>query len=227
MRKKIAVTLMVLALLFGAAGHAHATESLDLERKCSLTLTMQWEGEKLSGGSLTICRVGQAVFADGAWTFLPIPELEESGVSLDHLNDTQLPNQLRQLAQEKQIPAHSSPIQDGKAVFPDLTAGLYLVTQEDAGEGFSPISPFLISLPRWENEAYVYDLVAQPKVAPEPLPTEPSQPTEPTEPTEPPGPELPQTGMLNWPVPVMAAAGLTLFALGWYLRYGKKMRHER
>lgn len=28
---------------------------------------------------------------------------------------------------------------------------------------------------------------------------------------------LPQTGQLNWPVPVMAISGLILFAIGWYL----------
>lgn len=35
-------------------------------------------------------------------------------------------------------------------------------------------------------------------------------------------PKLPQTGQLNWPVPVMAAAGLTLFAVGWVLCFGRR-----
>jgi hypothetical protein len=48
-------------------------------------------------------------------------------------------------------------------------------------------------------------------------PTEPSQPTDPTEPSEPEVPEvpeLPETGLLWWPVPVMAMAGLVLVILG-------------
>lgn len=224
MRKRIALTLMALALVLGVAVRANATESPDLERKCSLTLKMEWEGEVLNGGSLTIFRVGLVDYVDGGWNFLPVPELEESGVSLDNLNDAQLPALLAQLVRETQIPGVSAPVQDGNAAFADLAAGLYLVTQEEPAEGFSPINPFLISLPRWENGAYVYDLSALPKVAPEPLPTEPSTPTEPSEPT---GPELPQTGMLNWPVPVMAAAGLTLFVIGWCLRHGKKIGYER
>jgi len=39
--------------------------------------------------------------------------------------------------------------------------------------------------------------------------------------------KLPQTGQLNWPVPLMACAGLALFALGWALCYaGKKEGYE-
>lgn len=35
-------------------------------------------------------------------------------------------------------------------------------------------------------------------------------------------PKLPQTGQLNWPVPVMIVTGLTLFAIGWMLCFGRK-----
>ncbi|MCD7821787.1 MAG: hypothetical protein LUG64_06230, partial [Clostridiales bacterium] len=35
--------------------------------------------------------------------------------------------------------------------------------------------------------------------------------------------KLPQTGQLNWPVPVLAVSGVVLFALGWGLsRSGRK-----
>lgn len=61
------------------------------------------------------------------------------------------------------------------------------------------------------------------------VPTEPSKPTEPTEPsteptTEPPTeptepePELPDTGLLWWPVPLMLAMGLVLVILGTIFR---------
>ena len=52
----------------------------------------------------------------------------------------------------------------------------------------------------------------------------PDVPEEPTEPTEPKEPELPQTGMLWWPVPLLAAFGLLLVAAGVILRRGS--RHE-
>lgn len=55
-------------------------------------------------------------------------------------------------------------------------------------------------------------------------PDEPTPPPEdiPDEPT-PTGPGLPQTGMLWWPVPVLACAGLFLFLIGW----GKRRHAER
>ena len=48
-------------------------------------------------------------------------------------------------------------------------------------------------------------------------PTDPTQPTDPTEPSEPDVPDvpdIPDTGLLWWPVPVMAMAGLVLILLG-------------
>lgn len=225
MIKKISIMLMAVLLLFSVTVSAHAIESPDLDRKGTLTLVMEWEGEKLNGGTLTIYRVGQIVLEDDAWKFILISELRERGISLEDMDDAQLAKQLNQLVKEKVLPGSTVPIRGGEAVFTNLEAGLYLVTQEEACEGFSPINPFLTSLPRWENGRYVYDLTAQPKVSLESLPTQPSESTEP-EPTEPAEPELPQTGQLNWPVPVMTMAGLSLFALGCYLCYGKKNSHE-
>lgn len=45
-------------------------------------------------------------------------------------------------------------------------------------------------------------------------PSEPSDPTEPTVPDEPDVPDLPETGLLWWPVPAMATAGLVLILMG-------------
>lgn len=49
-----------------------------------------------------------------------------------------------------------------------------------------------------------------------------TEPTDPTDPTEPEEPELPKTGMLWWPVPVMAALGLLLVAAGIRMRRGAR-----
>ena len=117
-----------------------------------------------------------------------------------------------------------APIADGKVSFSDLKAGLYLVWQDDAdaSDGYDAIHPFLISVPRWQNGAYAMHVEADPKV---PLETEP---TTPPPPPPPPPPELPQTGQLNWPVPVMAVTGMALFVVGWILCWrGKRMENEK
>lgn len=37
-------------------------------------------------------------------------------------------------------------------------------------------------------------------------------------------PKLPQTGQLNWPIPVLVILGLTMFTIGWNLRFGRTRR---
>lgn len=57
----------------------------------------------------------------------------------------------------------------------------------------------------------------------EPLSPSPAAPEEPETPAEPsPGTKLPQTGQLNWPVPVLTVLGLCLILAGWELRVGKQ-----
>ena len=54
-------------------------------------------------------------------------------------------------------------------------------------------------------------------------PVSPEKPDNPVSPANPDKPVLPQTGQLNWPVPVLACCGVLLFAVGWVLnRQGKK-----
>ena len=66
-------------------------------------------------------------------------------------------------------------------------------------------------------------VTAPPKpVAPEPVPTQDITP-----PDSPSVPHIPQTGQLNWPVPVLTVGGLTLFTLGWVLYSRKDKDHEK
>lgn len=71
-----------------------------------------------------------------------------------------------------------------------------------------------------ENGKYVYEVNAAGKFQPQP--DNPDKPDKPTTPQKPSEPTLPQTGQLNWPVPVLAALGLMVFSAGWVLRFWKK-----
>lgn len=59
-------------------------------------------------------------------------------------------------------------------------------------------------------------------------PDTPKTPGTPESPTPPnPGePPLIQTGQLNWPIPVLAGAGILLFAIGWFLVFVRGNRHD-
>ena len=228
---KRAMTILTLLLLaLNCMGiSAFAQEVPDLGREGELTITMDWGGEPLDGGSLTIYKVAEIAENDGNYDFALIQALGDSGIALDDLTDPDLADQLGELAREKGLTPVTAAVANGEAKFTDLELGLYVVTQGpgEATPGFAPIRSFLISVPQWQDGAYVYSLTADPKV---PLETEPVETTEPTEPKptepKPTEPSLPQTGQMNWPVPVLAVSGLVFLLMGYSLRFAKKDGRE-
>lgn len=214
MKKRILAALIAMLLLGSLTVHAH--EVPDLTRSGTMTFIMDWNGEPLTGGSLSMYRVGDIVEEDGNFGFICVAEI--GAVPLDDLDDPALAASLADAAKQAGLTAITAPVDQGKAVFTDVEPGLYVVVQEEAAEGFAALSPFLISMPKYENGQYVTDVTADPKVPLEPEPTEPTEPT----PTEPEDPKLPQTGQLNWPVPLLAVSGLVLFVVGCFLCFGRK-----
>lgn len=70
------------------------------------------------------------------------------------------------------------------------------------------------------------DVTPTPAPTPTPPPTVVPTPTPVVTPTPTPAPTLPQTGQLNWPIPLLAVAGLAVFAAGWILRFGQKKEKD-
>lgn len=224
MKKRIWSFLLMLAVLQLLMGVAFAAQPFpDLSQNGSITLTMNMEGEKLDGGRLNLYRVGDLVRnPDGSYAFQPVKGLEKVNIDHESLNNPDLAQSVLSAAAESKLEYHTTSIINGEAVFSGLPVGLYLVWQKeaDATPGYSAIQPFLISIPRMQDDGYVLDVVADPKVPLEPAPPE-------TPPPSPP-PRVPNTGQLNWPIPVMALAGTILFVFGWILWSGrKKTDYER
>lgn len=144
---------------------------------------------------------------------------------------------------------------EGVVTFTGLPVGVYLVVQTSPSSDYYSITSFLMYLPMTNEEGTAWEFaeMASPKlqrrsdggdggdggepqlppvVVPDPdVPLGPLEPVEPEEPGEElPDPEvplaqLPQTGMLQWPVPVLALAGLVLFSAGWMMdQKGRKAR---
>ena len=224
MKKRIITCLIVLLLVGSLTVSAH--EVPDLTQKGSIVFCMDWEGVPLNGGTLTMYRVGDIVEDDGDYSFAAVSGLKNPVP--DDLNDPALAASMVAAAENAGLEPITVSVENGEAVFTDVAPGLYVVIQKKAAEGFSPLSPFFISMPQFRDGRYEYDIAADPKVSPEPEPADPTKPTQP-KPTEPkpPVPSLPQTGQLNWPVPILAAAGFGLFLTGGILCSGrKKEKHE-
>ena len=230
MYNRILAMLLTLALVFAFAVNASASdipvEMPDLSGQGSLEFTMDVDGAPLDSGFLNLYYVAAVTqVEEDRYDFRLVDELADTGTKLDteDLYDGVQAEKLLD-ASKRVLPEYrTSFIADGSASFADLDAGLYLVWQadKDASDGYTAIHPFLISVPGLQNGVYSMDVEADPKV---PFETEP---TEPPPPPPPPPPHLPQTGQLNWPVPVMAIAGAVLSVLGWCLCLrGKKLENE-
>lgn len=212
MKRRIFSALRVFLLLCILAVTVCAAEVPDLERLGSIRIRMTHQGEAVGGGTLTLYQVARVHLENDAdYSFHYVGDYESCGGSLKDFSAATA-QALAAYATENQISGVTKRVgEDGRITFENLELGLYLLVQDTAAEGYNAAKPFLVSVPGSENDSFVYDVDASPKLELEQAPTEPSQPTEPSKPQD---PTLPQTGQNQWPVPVLTMLGLCLIVLG-------------
>ena len=225
MRRKMNALLVILVLVCAMALPVRAHEVPDADRRGSIAISMTYQGDPVPGGSLTLYRVADVVSDDGDYLFAYTSDFAGCTVPVTELDSAQLPRELADIAADRKLQGTSLKVDDGgRLVFSDLPIGLYLLVQEEAAPGFRKVNPFLVSVPQNEDGRYVYDVDTAPKNLPGPE-EEPTEPTEPA-PTGPGEPELPQTGQMNWPVPVLAVLGMLLVAAGFGLCTADKRKRD-
>ena len=244
-RKRLAAVLAALTLLVWCAAPAFALEVVDLSRTGSIKVSLydSETSEAVGGGTLTLYRVAKVQKDNANLSFVYTNGFEDCGVELGDLSEGELAGRL---AEKIAATAESTTVEIsdlGAAEFGDLEVGLYLVVQTTAAENYNVINPFLVSVPIQENGSYVYDVDALPKVG-----TAAKKAPGPDNPDgwvlgangekiyrnpEAPSPDnpngyvmgahgLPQTGQLNWPIPVLAVTGVVLVAAGIKLKKGTR-----
>lgn len=210
---------LLLVVLMASISVARAAEPVpDLTQKGSLTVTLRdaQSGAAMSGGELTLYRVAEAVVQDGGMTYQFVNGFENCGLSLKNLEDSALAAQLAEHRTSSAAGQAKTPDANGQLTYTELSPGLYLLVQTQAADGFETIQPFVAALPMQTESGWVYDVDASPKVGVKKTDT-PQNPQTPATPQTP-GTRLPQTGQLNWPIPVLSIVGLTLLGAGWLLR---------
>ena len=223
MVKAIAALSMCLVLsVTGMSASAAESETLDLDRKGSLSITFTYDGKPISDGNkVGIFKVADAVFDDSyGYKFVWKGEFAAAGEmpkDLDAVNG-KLAEKLVNIAKDKKVTLYRNSQEldsNGKVTFSDLPVGLYLIvhtkkteiTLSDKTKVVYTINPFLVSIPQKESGKLNYDVVTKPKVSPEKKMTPPVVP--------PPKPKrVPQTGQLWWPVMVMGIAGAVFVTFG-------------
>lgn len=231
--RRVISAFMALCMICAMSVFAFAEETAisdipDYGRKGSVTVDIisADTGKGIPGGKLTLYKVAEAAGKDGNNIFRLTEAFKESGVEPEKITESdsgagELASRLEAYVNSHKLAGETVTADDkGQAVWKDLELGLYLIVNTTAAEGYASVNTFLISVPRYLDGSYVYDVTASPKI-------ETANNSAPKIPNPKPvvsGEKLPQTGQLWWPVPVMAIVGMLFVMLGWYRRrrFGEK-----
>ena len=210
-----AAAASVIVMVCGVFAADASASSVDPETKGSISVSMK------AGGDLNLFKVAD-VIPDKGYAFELTSEfsgIENTSTVKETINDqkklnasnAEIAKNMAKYASDKSVKAAATlkASEDSVLKFSDLTAGLYLITQTNAAEGYSVMDPFLISIPGSASSQDPYNVNASPKME---LKKESTPP--PKDDTPPTGSRLPQTGQLWWPVAVLLAAGVLMLAAG-------------
>lgn len=226
-----AVALLVLTALFAVFTLGVYAEEIDLEATGSITLTFKDSstGSAVSGGTVELYKVADIAAGDSGLSYVYTQAFSACEAELTDLTSSTLIDLLTAIATQESTLAVTQTIgTDGVCSFPDLSTGLYLLVQRTAAEGYIALQPFLVTLPLADGDSWVYDVNATPKMGTYSSTTTSTSTTSTTSTTSGTGnvmgdtDKLPQTGQLNWPIPVLAVSGILLFFFGWAVVFGGK-----
>ena len=194
--KRILMAFLIIAVL---SQQAAAYDLPDPGRRGSISITVRYAGESVAGGSAALVRVGDIQEHNGNDVFVLAADFAQSGIALDTPQSPETAAALADFAHRESISGTTRKIDGNGCVrFGDLQAGLYLIVQPQAAEGYQKLSSFLVSVPMVTGDQWVYDVDASPKVSP--IPSKPE-------------PEIPATGDSLWFLWVFAASAGCLLVL--------------
>ena len=134
--KRILALFLAVAAVFVFRATAYASQEPDLEQPGSITLTLEWEGEPLNGGSFVLYPVGVFEKQGADYAFALLPELAEHSLTLENGLDAETAAAIAAVVETLKLEGHSTAIAEGKAFFGELKPGLFLVVQQEPVPGF-------------------------------------------------------------------------------------------
>ncbi len=219
MKKAISILAVFLVMLLAVIPASAYPQS------GSLTVVMINKADKqpLVNQAATVIKVADCLYTESDITFSLSADFSDTDIDLESSEAAQ---QLLSKVNEKGISGTTvSSDADGKAYFDSLELGAYVVFSSD-----DIFTPFVVFVPMVTDDGISFDLTAQPKIdIPDEPETEPESSTEAqtdTAPAKPAGNEkLPQTGMLQYPVPILGLCGVLVFSKGFIL-YANSKKEE-
>lgn len=236
MRKKLSYLAVCLLLTFIYAVPVSGSDIMDMDRECAVTMELRTKDkEAFDNGSFKFYQIGEVEsFNQGKFTYRYLEDFQNSNVTLNIEGGSENEKSARELstyAKKNKIPGETYVTDEAGTVrITGLKPGLYLVdtVYQDKEVGKVEFTkPFLACIPECENGELIFDVTIKTKVSNGAIPL---TPLETPNPIKKPsgnnsgGSKLPQTGMLRWPIPVLALAGMILMEVGWYDGYVKKKK---
>lgn len=163
MKRKVNYLFIAIILFISLITNVKAN-TIDLSKKGSISVTLKEKSENvlIDGAEITIYHIGAASIKDNNLVFNKREELT-CDVSLDNLKDTKLVSDIAKCINDNVI-KYIGTTNNGKVTFNNLNQGLYLVTQTKSTEGYSDIDSFLVAIPKVEDNKWIYNINALPKV---------------------------------------------------------------
>lgn len=233
------IVSVMLLLMSNVTVFAVSGSEIDMDETGSISITIKYENNPVAGGSLTLYNVASISLDDGNLSYVLTSDFSEFETDFSDISSDTFAKDLKNYADANKLEGKTEEVdEDGKVSFEGLNLGLYLMVQKDAADGYYEMNPFVVSVPDESMGKVVYNVDASPKTEIIRKPVEPPEtetttvvptttaynvnapagaPT-PTVPTV-----IPQTGLLIWPVLLLAMVGLLLMAIGWRLKMTAKV----
>lgn len=227
-RVKLIFAAMIVFIVAGMVPDCiYGMENLDLTKKGNISVNMKDGDAVVAGGSLIIYDIAGIGENNGTCEFVYREPMKACEESLEDIQSEELAAKLMTYVENNDITGHTQTIDaNGSVVFSDLEAGLYLIVQKEAANGYYAINPFLVSLPVKSDGQWSYEVDASPKIElKRKTSDEPKKTTNSSGKTSSRS-SLPKTGLVNWPIPVMAISGLLLFTIGWWMCFTARKKYD-
>lgn len=220
MKKYFLLWAMVFSLVLG--GKIVRASVLDINQVGSVTIEPTYAGQIVEGGNLKVYQVATVIYKDGPKAYQIQPVFSAANLLLDDANLDQLnaeyASRLQSLAASAPVFKDIETIPATGVVIEELPQGLYLFLQTQAAPGYELMKPFLLTLPKdgklnVEATEKMSPLNAQPRKPTTVIPNKTKQRDK----------ELPFTGQIWWPIPILVVVGIGLILLSF--RGGKSHKH--
>ena len=128
----------------------------------AISLSDSIEGTEVKGAAITIYKVADAYSKDSNLAFDYHSSVDKYKQDIEAGNITS--SVLDIIKNSDMVSKEGITDGNGKVQFSNLDLGLYLVVQTNEVNGYSVIDPFLVMIPQVQDNSWVYDVEATPKV---------------------------------------------------------------